>query len=219
MSNMTCHDAQQVIQQLLDQHQAQSMPPAVAEHLQSCSTCRPWQALLVYHPTKMIPGEIRPDFAQQTIQRYQQERGRQRWLRGGMFLALAASLFIAGMVWFTSQPAITNPSPVNRQELAQVKSRELLKSMRQEFAALQQQASQLQAPSWSIPGTLPEFELIDYSDAIAISMPAIRTIGHSLQGAMEPYEMPAKAAYTKVKAVMDDPTVKKWVNRFNRPSA
>lgn len=215
MNNMTCQSAQQLFQEMLDQRQATALEPSVTEHLTTCEECHAWQLLLGYQPERWTHGDLRADFARQVVQRYQHERRRQRWLRGGSILTMAASLLIAGFVWFSSRPAPFTPLKGNSSELAQLKSRELLTNMRNEFAQLQTQALLIQPPHWTIPASLTDWEFNEYGDALAVSMPAIKTIGNSLQGAIEPYELPAKTAYSKVKAVIDDPEIKKWVSRFN----
>ena len=60
------------------------------------------------------------------------------------------------------------------------------------------------------------WDMEDMNDPLAISMPALRTIGSTLQGAIEPYEAPARETMKRVQSLIDEPEVRKWVDNVKR---
>jgi len=105
---------------------------------------------------------------------------------------------------------------VSGYELAQEKSLKLYENARQEWGVLQAQVSQLSTPSFSLPSTFTEWDMQNVNDPLAVSMPALRTVGITLQGAIEPYQTPARETMKRVKALIDEPEVKKWVDNFKK---
>lgn len=214
MTKMNCQAAQDRFQELLDERRGEPLPLDVQEHLSECAPCQSWRVLLLSKPApfkETVPNQ----FAERVLQRHQWERRKSRWLRGGSLLALAASLLFAVGVWYVMTPPKNEISQINHPaDTAQQRSQKLIHEVRVQFASLQSRASSLQAPSIAIPETIIGWEL-PTADPRDYSMPALRTISNSLQGAIEPLEAPAKAAYSKVKSVIDDPELRKWMNKLN----
>jgi len=100
--------------------------------------------------------------------------------------------------------------------VAQEKSRRLYQNVKQEWSDLQARVSQLPAPSFTIPTTFTQWDMEDVNDPLAIGMPTLRTIGSTFQGAIEPYEAPARETMKRVKSLIDEPEVKKWVDNVKR---
>ena len=93
----------------------------------------------------------------------------------------------------------------------------LFDDVKKDYVFIQSQLATLQTPSLTIPSTITTaLEMPDLDDPLTIGMPAIRTLGTTLQGAIEPYEAPARAAYQKVKTLIDDPNLKKLVETVRR---
>lgn len=214
MTKMNCQAAQDRFQELLDERRGEPLPLDVQEHLSECAPCQSWRVLLLSKPAPFCE-KVPNHFAERVLQRHQWERRKSRWLRGGSLLALAASLLFAVGVWYVSVPNKGEMSQVNNaSDTAQERSQKLIDDMRMQLASLQSRASSFQAPSIVLPETIIGWELPP-TDPLDYSMPALRTISNSLQGAIEPLEAPAKAAYSKVKSVIDDPELRKWMSKLN----
>lgn len=212
---MKCQTAHDQLQELLDRHDNRPMPAELQDHLTSCQACQSWLTLFHIQPASAT-FDLSPDFAQRVVSRYTREQRRYRWIRNSSILAIAASLLVATFVWF-SLPIPHTPARTNSgYEVAQEKSRQLYQNVKQEWSDLQARVSQLPAPSFTIPATFTQWDMEDINDPLAISMPALRTIGSTLQGAIEPYEAPARATMKRVKALIDEPEVRKWVDDIKR---
>ncbi len=213
MTKMNCQAAQDRFQELLDERRGEPLPVDLQEHLTDCVPCQSWQALLSIRPApfcETVPNQ----FAERVLQRHQWERRKQRWLRGSSLLALAASLLIACVAWYLSiMPKGDLKQPFNQTDVADTRTK-IINDLQDGFAKIRTRANTLQLPAISLPDNLPSWEL-PAADPMAYSMPALRTISNSLQGAIEPLEAPAKAAYSKVKSVIDDPELRKWVSKLN----
>ena len=212
---MNCQTAHDQLQELLDRRWNGPMPTELQKHLTECQACQSWQTL--FH---MQPGsssvELSPDFAQRVVSRYTREQRRYRWIRTSSILALAASVMAAIFVWL-SLPAHQPPGrTISSYEVAQEKSRQLYQNVKQEWSDLQARVAQLPAPSFTIPATFKQWDMEDVNDPLAISMPALRTIGSTLQGAIEPYEAPARETMKRMQSLIDEPEVKKWVDNVKR---
>ena len=211
---MNCQTAHDQLQELLDRRWNGPMPTELQKHLTECQACQSWQTLFHMQPPSSSV-ELSPDFAQRVVSRYTREQRRYRWIRTSSILALAASVMVAAFVWLSlpahQMPVNDNPSPL----VAQEKSRQLYQNMKQEWSDLQARVSQLPTPNITIPAVF-RWDMEDMNDPLAISMPALRTIGSTLQGAIEPYEAPARETMKRVKSLIDEPEVKKWVDNVKR---
>jgi hypothetical protein len=211
---MNCQTAHQQLQELLDRRWNGPMPSELQEHLTECQVCHNWQTLFHLQPRSPIV-ELSSDFSQRVVSRYTREQRRYRWIRTSSILALAASVVIAAFVWL-SLPAHQPRGRAISSEVAQEKSRRLYQNVILEWSDLQARVSQLPAPSFTIPAAFRDWEMEDVNDPLAISMPALRTIGSTLQGAIEPYEAPARETMKRVQSLIDEPEVKKWVDNVKR---
>lgn len=212
---MNCQTAHIRLQELLDRRWNSPLPAELQEHLSECQACQSWQTLFHLMPAKATV-ELSADFAQRVISRYTQEQRRYRWIRTSSILAMAASVIVATFLWLSWPAQQPLGSTISSIEVAQEKSRRLYQNVKQEWSDLQARVSQLPAPSFTIPAALREWEMEDVNDPLAISMPALRTIGSTLQGAIEPYEAPARETMKRVKSLIDEPEVKKWVDNVKR---
>jgi hypothetical protein len=217
-NRMNCQTAQEQMQELLDQRWSKPIPGELQEHLSDCQPCQSWQTLFQLEAVPRHNQETVPvDFASQVVQRYSREQRRNQWFRNTSFLAIAASLLAAVMVWFLP----TQPNQLARNIKADESPRDisyqLLNAVRKDYVAIQSQISSIPTPSLTIPSTISTaWEFRDLDDPLAIGMPAFRTLGTTLQGAVEPYEAPTRAVFQKVKSLIDDPDVKKAVETVKR---
>jgi hypothetical protein len=214
---MNCQTAHEQLQELLDSRSDGPMPNDLQAHLAECQACQSWQALFHIHSASTTPNiELPADFGKQVLARYSREQRRIRWIGTSSLLAIAASLLVAGMVWLSlPQPHQPNRA-VTGHELVQEKSLKLYEDAKQGWGELQARVSQLPAPSFSLPTTFTEWDMQDVNDPLAVSMPALRTVGITLQGAIEPYQAPARETMKRVKALIEEPEVKKWVDNVKK---
>jgi hypothetical protein len=214
---MNCQLAHEQLQELLDNRSGEMMPNDLQAHLTECQACQNWQALFHIHPAKTRPNvELPADFGKQVLARYSREQRQIRWIRTSSLLAIAASLLMAGFVWFSLLQPPHQVRPVTGYELAQEKSLKLYGNAKQEWGVLQAQVSQFTTPSFSLPTTFIKWDMKDVNDPLAVSMPALRTVGITLQGAIEPYQAPARETMKRVKALIEEPEVKKWVDNVKK---
>jgi hypothetical protein len=85
-------------------------------------------------------------------------------------------------------------------------------SAKQEIEQVPERWQSFRPPSLDFLAALPEFELQVPSDPLTGTMPSVKALGTTLQAAIEPIEAPAKEAYQKVKMIMHDPNLKKWLD-------
>ncbi|MFT3882204.1 MAG: hypothetical protein QM703_21455 [Gemmatales bacterium] len=214
---MNCQTAHEQLQQLLDNRCDGSLPADLQDHLAECQACQNWQALFHMQPTGISPNlELPADFGKQILARYTREQRRIRWIRTSSLLAIAASLLVAGFVWISLPQPPHQVRPVTGYELAQEESLKLYENAKQRWGELQARVSELPAPSFSLPSTFTEWDMQDVNDPLAVSMPALRTVGITLQGAIEPYQVPARETMKRVKALIEEPEVKKWVDNVKK---
>ncbi|HQR05591.1 MAG TPA: hypothetical protein PLN21_02155 [Gemmatales bacterium] len=214
---MNCQTAHTQLNELLDSRSAGPMTADLQAHLVECQACQSWQALFHMQPTAKSPTfELPADFSKQVLARYSREQRRMRWIRASSLFAIAASLFVAGMVWLTLTQPHQSASAGRSKIPVEEKGRKLLDEISQELDEFQVRVSQLHAPNFSLPRTITEWDLQDVNDPLAVSMPALRTVGSSLQGVLEPFETPARNTMNRVKALIDEPEVKKWVDNVKR---
>ncbi len=212
---MNCQTAHDQLQELLDHRCNGPMPTELQDHLSECQACQSWQTLFHLQPGSATV-ELSADFTQRVVSRFAREQRRYRWIRTSSIFAMAASVMVATFVWL-SLPAHQPPGrPISSYEVAQEKSRRLYQNVKQEWSDLQARVSQLPAPSFTIPATFSHWDLEDVNDPLAISMPALRTIGSTLQGAIEPYKAPARETMKRVQSLIDEPEVRKWVDNVKR---
>lgn len=214
---MDCQTAQEQLQDLLDQRWTGTLPEPLREHLSVCSPCQTWQVLFSNASSSGI--NVPAGFSNRVLARYTRDQRRQRWFRVTSYLAMAASLLIAVLTWIITRPANNTTQPLRHQELAMGKSRELFETMRQDYFDIQTRVvSQFPTPSFpDIPNSLrTAMEFPDLDDPFSIGTPAIRNISTTFQGAIEPYEAPARAAYGKVKSMIEAPEVKKLVEKVKQ---
>ncbi|MFO0815489.1 MAG: hypothetical protein U0796_19915 [Gemmatales bacterium] len=214
MTKLNCLQAEQSIQQLLDERAGHPLPQALSDHLAHCPQCQSWQSLF-HLPLPPLGNRVPTGFANRVIERHQWEQRKQRWLRYGSMLALAACLLIAIAAWYVTQPGVANVTNASVNELAAAKekSRRILSNLQDELASIPKISYPWQVPSITVPDMFTE--LPGMNDPLSIGMPAIRTIGNTFQNTIEPLEAPAKAAYDKVKSVIDDPELRKLMSRIS----
>lgn len=216
MTNMMpCQTAQEQLQQLLDDRCLQEMPRELQSHLAECAACAPWQALFPTTSAQPTLVELPANFAQRVVQRHTQEQRRQRWFRSSSWLAIAASLVMAGVVWVLLPP-VTPAKTVAAGETTQERSIKLYQNLKNDLDSIQARVAQLSPPRFEVPTTLTQWELEDTIDPVAISMPALRTIGSTVQSAFEPYEAPARETMKKVRAWIDDPELKRFMDNVKK---
>jgi hypothetical protein len=213
MIKLNCQQTEEALQKLLDARAGQPLPRTVTEHLAHCAQCQSWQTLL--HLPLPSPGvHVPAGFAGRVVERHQWERRKQRWFRYGSMLALAACLLVGVFTLFNlpanHQAQATLPiSNVREQQTTQ-----LFTSIRYGYVALLDQALSIQPPSIPLP-ELPSWELPGIDDPFSIGRPALQTISNTFQNTIEPLEAPTKAAIQRVKSVIDDPEVRKFMSRLN----
>lgn len=211
---MNCQSVQEQMQQLLDSRSTAPIPVELQGHLNECTQCQLWQALFHAHPVS-ISSILPAEFATKTLYRYSREQRRHRWFRNSSLLALAAAMLVAVLTWaILNQPQTDKVR--NNAEQAQLDPQKVINDLRQDYIQIKGFSERVATLNVSFPSSLPSWELRDFDDPLTMGMPAIRTIGTTLQGAVEPYGAPAKAAIQKVKSLVDDPEVKKWVDNVRK---
>src|SRR4051794_5150747 len=92
-SDLTCRQAQRLMQRLLDRHWTKPMPAKLQRHFQACTPCHTWQCLFQYEPTD-TPDLLPTDFPQRVVSRLRREEWRRTWFyRASLFAAAAAVIF------------------------------------------------------------------------------------------------------------------------------
>ncbi|HMO34768.1 MAG TPA: hypothetical protein PKA06_01870 [Gemmatales bacterium] len=221
MSKMNCQIAQEHFQELLDQRRTGPLLPEVDDHLRQCLSCHSWHILLhrlPYQVNLSTSKNLPESFANKVLNRYQRERRFNDWKLGGGLLALAASMLVAFIYWNTNLTQHHEPVWNTESNLAEMRSRKLLEQVRTQLATLQHRAATLEPPSFTWPQMLTRWELRE-TDPLELGRPALKTISHTIQGAMEPFEEPARAAYYRVKSILEDAEWKKWLQRLQKKSA
>lgn len=214
---LNCLQAQEQLNLLLDNRSIVPMPSELQLHLVECQACQCWQAMFHMQPASSTSNiELPADFTKKVLTRYSHEQRRIRWIRTSSLLAIAASLLVAGMVWLLLPQPPHPVRPVSGYELAQEKSLKLYENAKLGWGQLQARVSQLPSPIFALPSTFTEWDMQDVNDPLAVSMPALRTVGITLQGAIEPYQAPAKETMKRVKALIEEPEVKKWVDNVKK---
>jgi hypothetical protein len=212
MKPMSCQHIQRQLQVLLDRRS--TLPHDLQTHLMHCSACQPWQALF-NTPTSPTDLYKLPDrFAQSVINRYQLEQTRNRWLRRASYLACAAAIALACFTWFIQHPASSAPMAQPLHPKPTLQPHQLLTTVRNEFNSLTERPWNWPTPSFTLPSTITSWELPELENPLEIGYPTLRNFSQTIQYAIEPFEEPTRQAISKVKAVIEAPEVKKWVNRF-----
>lgn len=217
-NRINCQTAQEQLQELLDQRWAEPISHELQEHLSDCPPCQGMHAIF---RTLGLPGQqhhtVPTNFAPNVVARYSREQRRGRWFRTSSFLAVAAALFAAVTLWVINTQLNHVARTIKPNEQSQDVPARLFDAMRKDYVAIQSQFSSFSTPNLTIPDTLTSaWELPDLDDPLAIGLPAMRTIGATFQGAVEPYEAPARAVLQKVKDWIDDPELKKVVEKVKR---
>src|SRR5262245_55654782 len=98
---LTCHQAQQLMQGLLDRRWTKPIPPPLQSHFQTCTPCAAWLTLFDYEP---IPLESGPSsgFSERVIDALQRENlgnqqmpvRRLRRLKTARYFASAAAVIL-----------------------------------------------------------------------------------------------------------------------------
>jgi hypothetical protein len=210
---LTCQEAQELVQRMLDQRQGR--PPAgdLRHHLDACPSCSPWNALLTFQPEAAL-GTLPATFSSRVARLAQRERGIRTWTFRGSMLAAAAAVILA---LYLGNQVIPNPEPtLAGPATAATSLPEVFQKVKKEVEQFPAYVQQVRAPSLDMLPAFLTFELAQNHDPIASSLPPFKSLGESLQGAVEPIEIPAKAAYKKVKEIVDDPQLRKWVESVRR---
>lgn len=212
MKNMTCQQIQNELQELLDRRS--SLPHDLQLHLDHCDTCQPWQALFSTSARATITPDVPDHFTQSVLNRYRHEQNRTRWLRYSSYLACAAAVAIALFTWFIQHPEQMAQTKEPLQPQRAFKPDQLIASVRQEFNSFTGRPWTLPNPSFEIPATFTSWEFPELDNPLEIGYPTLRNFSQTIQYAIEPFEEPTRHAISRVKAVIEAPEVKKWVNRF-----
>ncbi len=126
-NDLTCSQAQHLMQQMLDRRWSKPWPQALRQHLKTCQPCSTWTCLFSYEPAES-PGELPQDFSSRIISQARRSSVIRLWTNRGAMLATAAALFLAVYIVMQSvrpgptlvKPTTTNPSI--DQMLAKVRS-------------------------------------------------------------------------------------------------
>jgi hypothetical protein len=204
--NDDCSQALRLIQHMLDQRWTRPIPPALRRHLDQCPACAAWTSLF-HHEPYPIPDRPPSGFADRVLAAARPRRQSRRRLVYASALAVAAALLFAVYLRLPGHTSAPGPQP----QSPAASLPELLSSVRKEVEQFPDYVRQVKPPSISLLTSLPAFEINAGDDPFAGSLPPLKSLGASLQGAAQPIELPARAAYQKVKQIIDDPQVRKWV--------
>lgn len=212
MKNMTCQQVQNELQELLDARFEDNLPAELHHHVKHCPSCQPWLAL--FRTTATILPDVPDHFTQSVLNRYRREQNRTRWLRYSSYLACAAAVAIALFTWFIQHPDQMAHTREPLQPPRTFKPDQLIASVRQEINSLTERSWSLPNPSIELPSTFTSWEFTELDNPLEIGYPTLRNFSQAIQYAIEPFEEPTRHAISRVKAVIEAPEVKKWVNRF-----
>jgi hypothetical protein len=211
-SGLTCRQAQKLMQMLLDRRWTRPVPPRLQDHFEECECCQSFLTLFDYQPASPARGPA-PDFSNRVIASLKQQGFRKHRLVRQTLFASAAAILISLFGWYLRSSNLTSAPPRNVPDLWPA-----LISARQQIERVPEHWQNMQPPSLDLFAALPEFELPIPSDPLTGTMPSVRALGTTLQAAIEPIETPAKEAYQKVKMIMHDPNVKKWLDNVTNGS-
>lgn len=212
MKDMTCQQIQHELQELLDARFEGNLPSELHHHVEHCQACQPWQAL--FSASATITPDVPDHFTQSVLNRYRREQNRTRWLRNSSYLACAAAVAIALFTWYMQHPGQLLQQGDQPQAQLPINPNQFLASVRQEFNSIRERSWNLPNPSFEIPATFTSWEFPELDNPLEIGYPTLRNFSQTIQYAIEPFEEPTRHAISRVKAVIDAPEVKKWVNRF-----
>lgn len=217
INSMNCTTAQELLQLLLDQRSTQQIPNEVQEHLAQCQSCANWQVFFASKPVAFSPEWMLPaGFSQRVLDQYSREQRRHKWFRTSSLLALAASVVSAVCIWMFLPSENKTTKFIAQRDLSQQQTFILYQNMMNKFGSIQDQVGRLSALQLQVPETFTQWDFEDVVDPLAITKPAIRTISSTIQGAIEPYEAPARETVKKVKALIDDTDFRKWMNEAKK---
>jgi hypothetical protein len=208
-SDLTCRQAQRLLQRLLDQRWTRPWPLRLQEHFHICGTCRTWQCLFQYEPVE-TPDLLPANFSERVVRHYFREQTRRRWIFRGSFLAMAAAVLVTlflGKILFTA--------PEQSREIAKAKPdwQGLVAAVSTEFDAIPNRIMQLGPSSFDL--SLPTLAM-PTPDPWEANLTPVQALGETFQGAVGPLERPAREAYQKVVEFIDEPEVQKWVQRVTQ---
>jgi hypothetical protein len=205
LSELSCRQAQKMMQMLLDRRWTKPVPPRLQDHLEECQSCRSFLPLFDYEAASVI-SEPAPDFSDRIITMLKRERSRQPRLLRRVLAASAAA--VIAMTVLASYFLVPGPNPKkNVPELLP-----MWQTAKREIEHVPERLQSWRPPYIDLSAALPEFQLPIPSDPLAGTIPSVQALGTTLQAAIEPIQMPAKEAYEKVKMIIHDPNVKKWLD-------
>jgi hypothetical protein len=214
---LTCRQAQAWLQTRLDHRWTHPMPGRLQRHVESCPHCAPWLTLLAYEPSEPFPP-LPEGFSRNVVHAVLHRSRRNRSWQGLSRWAAAAAILIAllGSWWFDGPKQGQRPNAVAQVHAKRPDLDSLVVSVKQEWDTIPDRVQQFQSTSINLLALLPEMDFEFSPDPWSESLPVIKSIGGTLQGAVQPLETPAKEAYQKVKMLIDDASMRKWLSSLSR---